>query len=191
MYCYYGGLDLLLNNLTIVIPVKEDPRIVEEFIKGNMKLLIGNHIIVVNRSGGEALKPFSTKWLDRISTLWGAREEGLSHVGTDFVLNLDANKILPEGYIEQAMKLFDQDSEHNIAVIAIDHEDLMGHLSFGTSIWRTNALKVLYNWTQSTSRFCECTYMWSRVRKAGFRIETLNMRAIHLKKRKDKGEQEI
>jgi hypothetical protein len=124
--------------------------------------------------------------LDRISTFWEARKEGLDHVGTEFILNLDANKILPEGYVEQVLYLLEH--TRNIGVVAIDHEDLMGHLSFGTSIWRTELLRKLYNWTQSSSRFCECTYMWSKVKKAGFKVETLNMRARHLKK---KGEHEI
>jgi hypothetical protein len=171
-----------MNNLTIVIPVSEDPKVIKDFIIGNEKILTENRVIVVNRRGGEELKPFSTIWFSKESTFWDARREGLDLVETEYTLCLDSDTILPEGYIEEALTILQL--RRYVAVVAIDYEDLQGHLAFGTSIWRTVILKDLYDWNknrENPSRGCECVHMWSKVRRSKFRVETLNMRAKHLK----------
>jgi len=172
-----------MNNLTIVIPVLEDPKVIKDFIIGNEKILTENRVIVVNRKGGEELKPFSTKWISRESTFWDARREGLDLVETEYTLCLDSDTILPEGYIEEALTILQL--RRFVAVVAIDYEDLQGHLAFGTSIWRTVILKDLYDWSKNkdnSPKGCECVHMWSKVRRSKFKVETLsNIRAKHLK----------
>ena len=177
-----------MNNLTIVIPVFEDPKIVKEFMIGNRDILVDNELVVINKKGGEELKPFSN-WVEKDTPFWEARKEGLDQVETEFVLCLDADTILPEGYVEEALRILQL--RRMVAVVAIDYEDLQGHLAFGTSVWRTQLLKDLYDWRLNGGNppgRCECFYMWSKVKKSGFKVETLNMRAKHLK---IKGEDEI
>lgn len=171
-----------MNDLTIVIPVYENPKIIKEFIIGNEKILTENRVIVVNRKGGEELKPFSTKWIYRDTPFWEARREGLDLVETEYTLCLDSDTILPDGYIEEALTILQL--RRFVAVVAIDYEDLQGHLAFGTSIWRTAILRGLFDWSKNkdnSPKECECVYMWSKVRRSKFKVETLDMRAKHLK----------
>jgi len=56
----------------------------------------------------------------------------------------------------------------------------MGHLGFGQSIWRTELLKELYDW-DITNTMCECTYLWGKLNRTKYRLETLsNIRCEHL-----------
>lgn len=172
----------MLNDLTIVIPVYENPKIIKEFIIGNEKILTENRVIVVNRKGGEELKPFSTKWIYRDTPFWEARREGLDLVETEYTLCLDSDTILPDGYVEEALTILQL--RRFVAVVAIDYEDLQGHLAFGTSIWRTAILRGLFDWSKNkdnSPKECECVFMWSKVRRSKFKVETLDMRAKHLK----------
>ena len=68
-----------------------------------------------------------------------------------------------------------------VVVVAIDYEKPQGHLAFGTSIWRTEVLKQLYDWESEKVGDCECIHMWKKVHCAGLQIETLPYRAKHLK----------
>jgi hypothetical protein len=59
---------------------------------------------------------------------------------------------------------------------------MQGHLAFGCSIWKTEILHKLYDYHEVLTPLCECVYIWRRVLRNGYRIETLNYRAIHNKK---------
>lgn len=146
--------------LTIVVPVRWLGEISEEWHKQ-----IKYPLIIIE----ELNLPLSM-----------ARKLGIFKVKTKYILNLDSDTVLPEGYIERALKILEENED--VAVIAIDYQypHCQGHLAFGTSIWRTDFLKECYDWTEGT-RKCECSYMWIKVRRKGLRIETLPMRAIHLK----------
>ena len=106
-------------------------------------------------------------------------------VKTKYVLNLDSDTILPKKYVEIALNLFEFDSD--IAVIALDYEETQGHLAYGTSIWRTEILKKLYDWREHPAEDCECIHMWKKVHmwnsvhQTKLRIGTLPYRAKHLR----------
>lgn len=148
-------------NLTIVLPIKETEEL-RTYLMPLHSYLNEYPSIVVNE--------FS---------LSEARKYGINRVDTEYTLCLDLDTILPEGYIEKAIKILDNNS--NVMVVAIDYEKLQGHLAFGTSIWRTKFLKEHYNWDSEHIIQCECIHMLRKVIKSGYVIETLPMRAKHLK----------
>jgi cellulose synthase/poly-beta-1,6-N-acetylglucosamine synthase-like glycosyltransferase len=165
--------------LTIIIPIKDKPEIVEECIKGNALLFARYPIFVLDSFGGRTFKNDIVQFYEnKDMKFWEARSYLLSKVQTKYVLNLDVDTILPEGYIEKTLDILENNPD--VGVVAIDYETLQGHLSFGTSIWRTDLLKEYYNW-DNTKRECECIYMWNKVRANGLKVETLPLRAQHLK----------
>lgn len=185
MYSYNGGLDLLLNDLTIVIPVKEKV-LFDEFIEQVRALKENNWIIVFDSGGGEKLRSIAHLYITGAIPFWTARINGAKMAKTIYLLNLDANTILPDGYLEGAMRRLEK--EKNV-VVALDYEDCQGHLGMGTSLWLTKIFRLLYDWKMNGGTnlgYCECTYMWNKVRRAGFKVETLYMRAKHLKEGEEK-----
>jgi len=164
--------------ITIVIPVKENPEIVSEFISGNSETLKNCNVITIDTDGGKELKKYGT-YLKKECSMVLARKIGFSLVKTPFLLNLDVDNILPEHYVEDALDILQQFS--NVAVVAIDYETCLGHYGFGTSLWRTEVLKKLYDYEQLKEGLCECIYMWRQVLRERLRIETLPCRAVHLK----------
>ena len=113
-----------------------------------------------------------------------ARKLGISKVKTKYILNLDSDTILPENYIEQALEILEKNED--VVAVAIDYEKLQGHYAFGTSIWKTDILQQTYDWNGIKEiPICECICMWIHIHNLdGKRMETLPMRAIHLKNRK-------
>ena len=99
---------------------------------------------------------------------------GINKVDTEYILCLDDDTILPEGYIEKALGIL---KNPRIVAVAIDYEIPQGHLAFGTSIWRTAELKRLYDYEPKDSE-CECVHMWNKVRG---KLTTLPMVAFHIK----------
>lgn len=81
-------------------------------------------------------------------------------------------------FVKESLKKF---KDPRVAVVALNYEKPQGHLAFGPSIWRTKILQKLYDYESLKTRKCECIYMWNKVRGAKYKIETLNMRAKHLK----------
>lgn len=162
--------------ISIVIPIKEF-KLLNKFLGLNQYIFEKYEVIVIDSRGGEILKPMSIYLTPKIP-LWEARKLGYSLVKTPYILNLDANIVLPKSYLERALRILESDPK--IGVVALDYEILQGHLGFGTSLWRTELLKELYDWNPEEGH-CECVYMWAKIRKKGYKIETINARAIRLK----------
>jgi hypothetical protein len=164
--------------ITIVIPVKDKEETINKFMAGNAKILNNCSVIIIDTDGGEKLRKYGT-YLKKDCSMIVARKIGFSLAKTPFILNLDADNILPEYYVEDALDILQQFS--NVAVVAIDYETCLGHYGFGTSLWRTEVLKKLYDYEELKEGLCECTYMWRQVLREHLRIETLPYRAVHLK----------
>jgi hypothetical protein len=177
-------VDMSKSNLAIVLPVKErDEKIVRTFIERHKDLLTGSFLIVIDSGGGKVLKEYASVYVEMDLPLWRARAWGICLIPFeyDFTLNLDVDTLLPDQYVQMALSRLTRES--GLGVVSLDYETLQGHLSFGCSLFRTDLLKKLYDWTPSFLSFsqkCECTYMWGKVRRNGFRVETFNMRAVHL-----------
>jgi hypothetical protein len=184
------------KDLTIVIPVKDPPDL-ERFTKENFQVLNASHKVVIDSGGGEQLRTLPNMFLLQIQVpMWEARKIGYGKVKTFFTLNLDADTVLPEGYVQESLNHL---RKNLCDVLAIDYDPPQGHCAFGTSIWRTDLLKKLYDYppkaveklikvgkqewiTAFQNGFCECTYMWARLIRSGGRLETLAYKATHLKK---------
>lgn len=170
------------DKITTVLPVNEKEKIVEQFIEGNKTLLTKYPLVVINKSGGDKLKQYSSVYINnKEKCLSSARRTGIDLVKTEYTLNLDVDSILSINYVEQALELLQ--SSNIVGAVSIDYCRLQGHLAFGLSIWRTNLLKMLYDWKES--KVCECNYMWGKLNsKTKFILSTINCRAKHLKEKK-------
>jgi hypothetical protein len=182
-----------------VIPVKAPPDL-DDFIKGNLSILCVTRKVVVDSGGGESLGQLpNILWLQRQVPMWKARRLGYEEVETPFTLNLDVDTVLPNGYVQESLNIL---RKNLCEAVAIDYDPPQGHYAFGTSIWRTDLLKKLYDYppkaveklikvgeqewiTAFQNGFCECTYMWARLIRSGGKLESLGYRAIHIKKAKD------
>jgi hypothetical protein len=179
----------------------KDPPDLERFIRENFKVLNASRKVVVDSGGGEQLKTLPNMlWIQRQVSMWEARKIGYGEVKTPFTLNLDVDTVLPDGYVPDALNLL---RENLCDAIAIDYEPSQGHYAFGTSIWRTDLLKRLYDYppravenlikvgeqewvTAFQNGFCECTYMWARLIRSGGKLETSGYKATHLKRACDR-----
>ncbi|MDH5375921.1 MAG: hypothetical protein OEW95_08925 [Candidatus Bathyarchaeota archaeon] len=171
------------KKITIALPVFEDPEIVAKFIDGNKEILEKYPLIVIDRNGGEALKEYASFYRKTCCPTIGlplgsSRGFLIGRVETEFTLNLDVDVLLPKHFVKESLKKFE---DPKVAVVALDYENLQGHLAFGPSIWRTEILQNLYDWGLWKTRKCECIYMWGKVRGAKYKVETLGMRAKHLR----------
>lgn len=171
------------EKITIALPVFEDPEIMAKFIEGNKEILEKYPLIVIDRKGGEALKEYASFYRKTCCPAIGlplgsSRRFLIGRVQTEFTLNLDVDVLLPKHFVKESLKKFE---DPKVAVVALDYENPQGHLAFGPSIWRTEILQNLYDWGLWKTRKCECIYMWGKVRGAKYKIETIGMRAKHLK----------
>lgn len=171
------------KKITIALPVFEEPEIVAKFIEANKGIIEKYPLIVIDRKGGEALKEYASFYRKTCCPTIGlplgrSRKFLIGRVQTEITLNLDADVLLPKNFVKESLKKFE---DPKVAVVALDYENLQGHLAFGPSIWRTEILQKLYDWEFRKTRKCECIYMWGKVRGAKYKIETLCMRAKHLK----------
>ena len=111
-----------------------------------------------------------------------ARKEVIDKVVTDYCLCLDMDTDLPEGYIEEALGMLQ--SNLRLVCVALDYEKSQGHYAFGTSIWKANILKGLYDYRHQTE-LCECMYLFNKAFRFGYSIDTIGKyRAIHNNKEK-------
>ena len=171
-----------MMNLTITIPIFEDPALVAIIIKENSAIFSKYPLVIINKSGGDQFRTIQLgiKLFDQDSTWWEARKFALDYVQTKYVLCLDLDTVLTPQYIEQAIEILE--SRPEVVCVAINyaepfHQD---HLAFGTSVWRLDILKQLYDWNQSR-KSCECKYMWEKVTSIGMKVETLPMEAKHMR----------
>lgn len=106
-----------------------------------------------------------------------ARKECIEKVLTPYTLILDLDTDLPSAYLDNAVRLLKVNS--NMVVVALDYSKSQGHYAFGTSLWKTSELKILYSFDAYNGPFCECLFMFNRVRVYNKEIGTLYMKAIH------------
>ncbi len=188
------------KTLTTVLPVKE-PQFLQNFIEANYELLQTYPLRVIDSGGGGLLRnvvlsnPKGGCYIQENLSMWEARKKGYQDVATPYILNLDDDTVLPASFIPEALKLLQVGAD----CVAIDYGPPQGHLAFGASIWRRELLQKLYNYSirkcitadlvqVGSDRFsnldngwCECTYMWARLRADGGKLATLPMAALHLK----------
>lgn len=171
------------NSVTIIIPVFEEPELVTKFVNSNKEILEKHPLFVINRKGGDVLRDRASFYkktsCPTIGMLLGSSRKFLiRRVQTKFTLCLDTDVLLPENFVQEALKKF-EDSQ--VAAVALDYEKSQDHLAFGPSIWRTKILQKMYNWEYVKTTKCECIYMWDKLHKNGYKIETVDMRAKHIK----------
>lgn len=194
-----------MTTLSIVIPVKNPPDL-QGFITANKSLLASDaHKIIVDSGGGSRFNtarnlgflPLLYKFRD--VPFWEARRIGYEYAVTPFILNLDVDVIVPESYVEDGLALLKKEAD----AVSIFYENVnhcQGALEFGVSIWKAEVLRRLYDFSMNkvmdgkivkigsqaystlNNGWCECTYMWRRLKLTGAKLETLPYRAIHLKK---------
>ena len=175
-------------NLSIVIPVCENPSRVIQFAVGNKEILAKYPVIVINKKGGEYLQSMgiSTVYvLDTSDTFWDARRKGLEYVKTKYVLNLDADTILPDGYVERAIEWLEACPKVGIVTINYQKPHTQDHGAFGTSVMRTEEMRKLYHYKPKDYPYCqcECKYMNAKVLNADLGTVCLELLALHLKEK--------
>lgn len=170
----------MFEDLTVVIPTIHGrlPHF-GVFVESMSWLFKSAKVIVIDSDDGELIKQFCYEYLKIRAPLCEARKIGILKVKTKFTLNLDDTAVITPNYVREALKLLETIPE--VYAVAIDYEILIGHYGFGTSIWKTDVLKKLYDW-RPDKHLCECTYLWAKINKSGGRLETLPYyRAKHLK----------
>lgn len=186
--------------ITIIIPVK-NPIDLDTFLAKNGELLKEMETIVIDSGGGEKLREIASIYQKKRCSIWQARRAGLKLASEEFVLNLDSDVIIPKKYIEKALSIFAKKPKVGAVSIFFGNIANQGALEFGISIWRKEVMKELYDYNpremtnlpiikvkprfyvQAEFPYCECTYMWRRLIESGYKLETLNLRAKHLKVR--------
>lgn len=179
-----------MESLTILIPCCERDELIERSIRENYEIFLKYPIVIVDKEGGDKFLLLNQQgnmdiqYFAQNTSFWFARRFGLEFVKTKYVLCLDVDTILPPHYIESALCILE--SKLEVGAIALDYAASykQGHLAFGTSIWRTEQLKELYDWRLTADQKflpCECKYMWYKLGTKGLIVETLPMEATHLK----------
>lgn len=178
-------------NLTILIPCCEEDSLVERSMQENYEILVKYPLIIVDRKGGNKFTQFkqqgnmNIQYFAQDTSFWFARRFGLEFVKTEFVLCLDVDTILPLLYVEKAICMLEKDPKIGAMALYYAPPCSQTHMAFGTSIWRTEELKKLYDWRLTNPptdiNKCECEYMWDKLAKVGLKVETVPMKAIHLK----------
>lgn len=153
--------------LSILIPVKQP----EPWLKKCLKQLE----MIKERNGwliGEILTC-------ETGTMAEARLKLAKEAKYPFICNLDADVILPFGYLQDAFDLLKKDAR--VGAVAINHRPKsMYHLGFGTSVMRRSVMLTHYDFIDTTRNPpCECMHMWHKLHSAGFIIATLPYVATH------------
>lgn len=193
---------MLFEDLTVVIPVTdEEPRPIKQFLEENSELFKESFLVVIDGGlrNGLALKDSAHTYLVAEVHFWEARKLGYTKVETPFTLNLDSDVILPVDYVKDALTLLRQNKADAVAIFHEDVVECQGALAYGTSLWKTEILQKLYDFSMLkvadgkivkvgsmayatlNNGWCECTYMFRKLKAINGRLETLPYRAVHLK----------
>jgi hypothetical protein len=183
-------------DLSIVVPVKNPPEI-DTFVDGNFALFHACDLVVVDSGGGSRLRNMAQTYIRREMPFWSARKLGYEKTQAPLTLNLDADVIVPLDYVNKAMRLLEKDAD----AVSIFYEDVghcQGALEYGASMWKSEDLRRLYDFSMTrvsdgklvkvgshaystlNHGWCECTYMFRKLKASGGRLETLPFRARHL-----------
>lgn len=183
--------------ITIVIPIK-NPYDLDLFIENNKEIFKKHKVIVIDSGGGEKIQQCATKYIKKDVKLPNARMIGYDLTTTKYVMNLDSDVVIPEGYIDKAISLLESGA-FAVSIFYEDVEHCQGALEYGISIWNTEKVRKLYDfsfdmivgdivkigpqtYSSLVSGWCECTYMWRKIKDNNGKLETLPIRAIHLKR---------
>jgi len=168
----------VLSDLSVVIPVRDPPDL-PQFIREMEWLLFRSSLIVVDSGGGELLRGYTTVYVSADMAMGEARKLGILVVKTPFTLNLDVDAVISPSYLEAALEIL----RNNLAeAVATSYESFSHHYGFAGSLWKTDWLQRLYNYsTRAASGVCECDHMWARLAEAGGRLKKLPKRAKHLR----------
>jgi len=176
---------MLKDLVTIVIPVKEDPRIVKEFINWNQRLLTEFPLIVIDSKGGEQLKAYADWYFKGKMPFWQARKMAYKQVKTKFIFNLDSDVVPNRDYLLFAIHYL-EDMDIGAVSTFFWNKPHMGKLEYGVSVWRTELLKELYDYNPNKMsrdhRLCECIYMWDRLESKGHKLRPSDLFAKHINK---------
>jgi len=170
-----------------------------DFIRLNSSLFKKYPVIVIDSGRGEELKEISSFYVKTNLKLHEARKRSIMLCKTEYIFFLDTDEIVPEEYPSKAIEILEKDKRVGAVSIFNKPMDHFGTLPFGVSIWRTKVAKELYDfnpkpvkknfvkvgesyWVQGLYFFCECLYMWDKLMKNGYKLETLDLRATHLKR---------
>jgi hypothetical protein len=172
-----------VTDLTILIVCAEEPKLVELSIQKNLDVFKKYPLVIVNRRGGEPFKVFNSLFFNQQTSFWFARRFGMEFVKTKYILCLDVDTVLPPQYIESAIQILETQPEVMVVASTYATPYTQDHLAFGTSIWRTDILKELYDWrlTEKPTQFCECIYMWKKIFAIGKKVYSFEQNATHLK----------
>lgn len=115
----------------------------------------------------------------REGSLGEARRLLLEKAKAPFVLNLDADTVVPAEYPLKAVRILQHDLQ--VGAVALNYRPKpQFHLAFGTSVWPAKLMRELYDWRNSgLDPPCECIYMWRRLTAAGRVLATLPLSAEH------------
>jgi hypothetical protein len=138
--------------------------------------------------------------VDRSVPMADARKKTIDQAAMPFSLVLDADTILPAGFLSQAHEKL---QEGAVTCTLRYAPDVQGHPPFGASLWRTNTLKRLYDYhiyvksyrpvyshtfdgkgndryENSNPMKCECLYMYSKLEPEELYVFS-DLAAVHLK----------
>ena len=183
------------SNISIVIPVYNPPDL-ETFINKNIGELMVNQTIVIDSGGGEALRNVSSIYVQQKLSMLEARQLGYSLANEDYILNLDADMIIPLNFIPSAKKILQNNP--NVGAVSLLHRKngkMIVHLTFGCSLWKKELLQKFYDYnpqkiadnnqvicvnpSSENKKYvivdcpfhCECVYMWSQLAFNGYSVE--------------------
>jgi len=172
-------------DITIVTPVKEDPRLVDKFIAYNKIMLKEYPLIVIDSVGGSRLEDFAIVYQRRSLplTFWEARKVAYKYVDTKYIFNLDCGVVPSKDYLTYVLCYFNNEDVGAVSTFIINRNH-KGKLAFGVSIWRTELLKKLYDYNPNKMpkdhRLCECIYMWDKLEAEGYKLRPSMKFAKHL-----------
>lgn len=118
---------------------------------------------------------------EREGSLQEARIRLLERARGPFVLNLDADTLVPVDYPRRALTLLERHPD--VGAVAIDYRGrAQGHPAFGTSIMRRYLMLQNYSRADfNPKKRCECMAMWELLDRLDYVVATLPMRAYHKK----------
>ncbi len=156
-------------SLSVLIPVKDPEPWLPKVLKRMNWIRDQNPGLI-----GEIL-------LEREGSLLEARIRLVEKAGSLFVLNLDADSLVPEDYPRRALTLLERHPD--VGAVGLDyHGSAQGHPAFGTSVMRRDLMRRTYSRADfDLKERCECMAMWELLERLDYVVATLPLRAYHKK----------
>jgi len=164
--------------LVILTPVREEKRILNLFYHHNKRYLHRYPWIVIDSSG---IKEKYKKDIDFYVfnpklNLREARKLGYDIIAekfkdAKFVFNLDSDVVIPNHYISNAKKTFNNHRRVGAVSLFFKGRSHRGILEYGVSILRRK-LTLVYP-TKIPTGYCECLKMWENIMHLGYHIRII------------------